>query len=235
MLSAHVAVAKTPKYATGESGDTVEVVERAKGGISVILSDGQGSGRSAKTTSTMVVNKAVSLLADGARDGAVARAVHDYLYAIRHGKVSATLAIISVDLYTKTLLISRNSHTPVFILTNKEVKILTKEVSPIGVHRVMKPDISELPLEEGLIVVTFSDGILDAGKRTGQSNNLNDILGIIEGYRPEDTSFLTEALLGYATKLDGGRPGDDMAVVAVGIGDNPEESRVRKMSMNLPF
>ncbi|MHB8171569.1 MAG: PP2C family protein-serine/threonine phosphatase [Thermincolia bacterium] len=235
MLSAYIAVAKTPKYATGESGDTVEVVERAKGGVSVILSDGQGSGRSAKTTSTMVVNKAVSLLADGARDGAVARAVHDYLYAIRHGKVSATLTIISVDLYTKTLLISRNSHTPVFILNNKEVKILTKEVSPIGVHRVMKPDISELPLEEGLIVVTFSDGISDAGKRTGQDNTLNDILGIIEGYRPEDASFLADALLRYATKLDAGRPGDDMAVVAVAVGDNSEESRVRTMSLNFPF
>jgi len=235
MLTAHIAVAKTPKYASGESGDTVEVVERAKGGVSVILSDGQGSGRSAKTTSTMVVNKAVSLLADGARDGAVARAVHDYLYAIRHGKVSATLTIISVDLHTKTLLISRNSHTPVFIFNHKENRILTKEVSPIGVHRVMKPEISELPLEEGLVVVTFSDGILDAGKRTGQVNTLNDILGIIEGYRPEEVTFLADGLLGYAEKLDSGRPGDDMAVVAVGIGENSGDSKVRRMDLTFPF
>ncbi len=42
-LKIDVAVAKTNKYASRESGDTVEIVERPGGGISVILADGQGS------------------------------------------------------------------------------------------------------------------------------------------------------------------------------------------------
>ena len=72
-----VGMAKTTKYAVSHSGDSAEVAERAQGGISAILADGQGSGKSAKNTSTLVVNKAVTLITDGARDGAVARAVHD--------------------------------------------------------------------------------------------------------------------------------------------------------------
>ncbi|MFN8538506.1 MAG: hypothetical protein U0232_13645 [Thermomicrobiales bacterium] len=74
-----IAVAKTNKYASSESGDTVELVERPTGGLSVVLVDGQGSGQAAKTISMMVSAKAVSLLKDGARDGAVARVVHDHL------------------------------------------------------------------------------------------------------------------------------------------------------------
>ncbi len=93
-----IAVAKVGKYATSESGDTVEVVERPHGGISVVIADGQRSGKGAKTISNGVVRKAVALLADGVRDGAAARASHDYLRTLRGGQVSATLNLVSIDL-----------------------------------------------------------------------------------------------------------------------------------------
>ena len=97
-MEIQIAVAKTNKYAVSESGDTLEVVERPNGGVSVVLADGQTSGRGAKAISTMVVRKVISLLAEGVRDGAAARAASDYLYTERYGKVSATLNILSADL-----------------------------------------------------------------------------------------------------------------------------------------
>src|SRR5437762_2618786 len=115
MLDIQLAVAKTNKYASRESGDTIEVVERPHGGFSIVLADGQGSGRAAKNLSHLVTNKAISLIKDGARDGAVARSVHDYLYAYRGGKVSATLVIVTVDLSTNSLVLSRNSHCPILL------------------------------------------------------------------------------------------------------------------------
>ncbi|MFZ3172267.1 MAG: PP2C family protein-serine/threonine phosphatase [Carboxydocellales bacterium] len=235
MLEAHVAMVKTSKYASSESGDTVEMVERARGGFSLILSDGQGSGKSAKSTSALVVNKAVALLAEGARDGAVARAVHDFLYTAKHGRVSATLTIISVDLQTQTMLISRNSHTPVFVLNNREDRIFTQPISPIGVHRLMKPEITELALEEGTIVVTFSDGILDAGKRKGQQMSYADMLQVIEGFAPTEVQHLAESLLNHALRLDDNRPTDDVTVVAVAIGELQSEPKIRKMQVTFPF
>ena len=56
-------------------------------------------------------------LGDGARDGAVARAVHDYLYAMKDRKVSCTLTVISADLETETVVISRNSNCPTIVVT----------------------------------------------------------------------------------------------------------------------
>ncbi|MBX6341209.1 MAG: serine/threonine-protein phosphatase, partial [Thermomicrobiaceae bacterium] len=81
------AVSKTHKYALRESGDTVEVVERPGGGFSLVIVDGQGSGAAAKLLSLLVAGRAVGLLSEGVRDGAAARAAHDYLYATRGGKV----------------------------------------------------------------------------------------------------------------------------------------------------
>jgi hypothetical protein len=50
------------------------VVERPNGGLSVVLADGQSSGRGAKAISLLVVRKVIGLLAEGVRDGAAARA-----------------------------------------------------------------------------------------------------------------------------------------------------------------
>ena len=46
-MGVQVDVAKVGKYAVGVSGDSVEVVERHGGGISVVIIDGQGHGRAA--------------------------------------------------------------------------------------------------------------------------------------------------------------------------------------------
>lgn len=43
-MEIQIAVAKTTKYGSQESGDTLEVVERPNGGLSVVLCDGQASG-----------------------------------------------------------------------------------------------------------------------------------------------------------------------------------------------
>jgi len=56
-MDIQIAAAKTNKYATPESGDTLEMVERPNGGVSVVLADGQSSGRGAKAVSTLVVRK----------------------------------------------------------------------------------------------------------------------------------------------------------------------------------
>ena len=60
-MEVQVAVAKINKYASSESGDTVEVVERPHGGLSIVVADGQRSGRSAKIISNIVVRKAITL------------------------------------------------------------------------------------------------------------------------------------------------------------------------------
>src|SRR5574342_433907 len=123
-MEVQIAVAKITKYASSESGDTLEVVERPKGGLSVVLADGQTSGRGAKAISMLVVRKVISLLAEGVRDGAAARAASDYLYTEKSGKVSCTLNIVSIDLHTKTVVLASNNPAPVFVMRGDSIEAL---------------------------------------------------------------------------------------------------------------
>src|SRR5437870_5471507 len=208
MLDVQIAVAKTNKYASRESGDTVEVVERPHGGFSVVLADGQGSGRAAKILSNLVTTKAVSLIKDGVRDGAVARSVHDYLFAYRGGKVSATLVILSVDLASRTLVMSRNSHCPILLSRrgSEGLTVVDAPANPIGIYAMTKPVITELPLEAHTYAVTYSDGLMEAGKRDGRPI---DLAALMLEYLEKGhctAAALADYLLSRALELDASRP-----------------------------
>ena len=242
-MEIQIAVAKVSKYASSESGDTVEVVERPHGGISIVVSDGQRSGRSAKAISNLVARKAMSLLAEGVRDGAVARATHDYLRTHRGGKVSAEMVIASVDLVTETLVLSRNSRCPVLVQRGGANEWLDEPCDAIGIYRNTKPNIVELPLAHGLTAVVFTDGIWSAGHRSGGSM---DVVGAAEldGVDSRDDSetpaensakAVAERVLAAALSLDQGRPGDDSTVLVVKVETHQQEQKIRRMELSLPI
>ena len=134
-MEARVAVAKVGKYATSESGDSIEMVERPSGGLSFVLADGQTSGKPAKAVSIAVTRKAISLLADGVRDGPAARAASDYLCTYRSGKVLSTLNILSIDLQSQTLVITRNNPVPVILIHDGSLRSLSDASEPVGTRR----------------------------------------------------------------------------------------------------
>ena len=243
MLDIQIAVAKTNKYATRESGDTVEVVERPHGGFSVVLADGQGSGRAAKTLSHLVTTKAVSLIKEGVRDGAVARSVHDYLFAYRGGKVSATLVIMSVDLGTRTLVLSRNSHCPILLSRPGKdgLAIMDAPSNPIGIYTMTKPVITELPLDAHIYAVTYSDGLMEAGRRDGRPIDLPALVSEQLASGAGNARHLADYALSKALELDGNRPSDDMTALALAVLPSPpvDSARitplVRRMDIHIPL
>ncbi|PWH13495.1 MAG: hypothetical protein DDG60_10185 [Anaerolineae bacterium] len=233
-MEVQIAVAKTNKYAVSESGDTLEVVERPGGGLSVVLADGQSSGRAAKVISMMVVRKVIGLLAEGVRDGAAARAASDYLFSERGGKVSSTLNILSIDLQTRTIVIARNNESPMYVARGEEIERIDEPSQSIGIGRNIKPKITEIPIELGLSVVMYTDGLVHAGTRRGQTMDVGITLrGLLEDGDPP-AQVIADALLAQAIRLDEGRPADDMSVVVMRVVPRNEEN-VRRMTVRLPL
>lgn len=234
-LAIDVAIAKTNKYASRDSGDTAEVVERPGGGLSVVVVDGQGSGVAAKTLSMMLSSKAVSLLKEGVRDGAVARAVHDSLFAFRHGKVSASFDIVSVDLRTKTVVATRNAQTPMIVWQDGDVESLPTTSGPIGLYHFTRPAVTQLPAQAGLRIVLYTDGIATAGDRAGDSGFAVGafVVGVkSEGLTAEE---LADRILVEAVRRDRNRPADDLTVVVLTLGEHAEEPLVRRQSVRMPL
>ena len=229
-----ISVAKINKYASPESGDTVEVIERPNGGMSVVLADGQSSGRGAKQISNLVVRKVISLLSEGVRDGAAARAASDSLFTERKGKVSSTLNIISVDMQTCTLVITRNNPAPVMIATAEQIRLLDEDCKPIGLYRDTRPLISELPLEAGLTIIMFTDGLIHAGTRYGEAMDFITCLQMMLEDETPHPQEIADSLLAHALQLDEGRPVDDISVVVLQV-TNQEGDNVRRMTVRLPL
>ena len=234
-MELQVAVAKVSKYAVRESGDTLEMVERPHGGLSFVLVDGMHTGHGAKSVSNLVAHKAVALLAEGVRDGAAARAAHDYLYTTHDGKVSAELHIVSIDLVSKTIVISRNSHCPVIVGDACNVRLLDEPSEAIGVHRRMKPVITELALAPHITLVVFTDGVLDAGVRYGRTF---DVVQFVESKVCDETysaPALADAILARAVELDRGRPGDDTSVLVARVVPRVGADEARRLTVRFPI
>jgi len=236
MLELHVAVAKVNKYASSESGDTVEMIERPQGGFSVVMVDGQGSGRGAKTLSNLVTARAITMLKDGARDGAVARAAHDYLYGYRHGQVSATLNIVSIDFSAQTLVMSRNNPLPFYVLDLDGLHSFNQPSTPIGLYSNTKPIISQHPLREYTYIIAFTDGVAQAGERYNMHIDLGNFLASFNCTEGCSAQTLADRVLLHAMERDQQRPNDDMSVLVVSmLPADEQQPNIRRMDVRFPL
>lgn len=233
-MEVQIAVAKVNKYAVYESGDTLEVVERPNGGLSVVLADGQSSGRGAKAISLLVVRKVIGLLAEGVRDGAAARAASDALFTDKQGKVISTLNIASLDLSSRTIVLTRNNPAPMFVCRGERIDILQEESIPLGTSRNVRPLITEIAIEPGLVIVIYTDGLVHAGKRRGTPMDVGATLRSVLEDQDPTPQMLADTLLAQAVSLDENRPADDISVLVLKVtsrvGDN-----VRRMAVRLPI
>jgi serine phosphatase RsbU (regulator of sigma subunit) len=229
-----VSVAKVTKYASLESGDSLEMIERPTGGLSFVLVDGQRSGRSAKAISNVVARKAISLLAEGVRDGAAARAASDYLVTYRGGKVLATLNILSIDIQSQSMVITRNNPAPILLVRHGSIQAIDDPVEAIGSRRGMRPSICEVPLEPGLAVVMYTDGLSNAGDRSGDPFDVVSAVEEMAGGGEPDPGVWSDRLLNRALELDQGRPSDDISIVVAAIFERTTDE-TRRLSVQMPL
>jgi len=233
-MEVQIAVAKVNKYAISESGDTLEVVERPNGGLSVVLADGQTSGRGAKAISQLVVRKVIGLLAEGVRDGAAARAASDALYTEKQGKVICTLNIASVDLHSGTIVLARNNPSPMFICRGDQIDRRDEESIALGISRNVRPLITEIPVEPGLMIVIYTDGLTHAGKRRCQPMDVEETLRFLMDDHNSSPQALADSLLAQAIHLDDNRPADDISVLVLRVSSRTGDN-VRRMTVRLPI
>ncbi|HMO58618.1 MAG TPA: SpoIIE family protein phosphatase [Roseiflexaceae bacterium] len=234
MFELQVAVVKTPHAGQSESGDTVELIERPGGGFSVVLVNGHGSGRGAKTLSNMIVTRAIAQLKDGARDGVVARAAHDYLYTYRAGQVAATLNIVSVDFRSSSILITRNNPAPFYVIDTAGIRLHAEPSTPIGLHPATRPRITEIPLHPYTYVIVFSEGLVRAGEQHGLDTELDNFLAGRCDIGLGSADDLAEAILARAIEADRGQPADDMSVVVLAVLPGDSDARIRRMTISVP-
>jgi serine phosphatase RsbU (regulator of sigma subunit) len=136
------------------------------------------------------------------------------------------------------MVITRNNPLPVLIASTQEICAFDDECNPIGLYRDTRPLISEVPLDPGLTVVLYTDGLAHAGSRTGENLDIKTFLQAMidddvdeEEASPQD---IANSLLAQAVELDQGRPVDDISIVVIHVSSKSSDS-VRRMTVNLPL
>ena len=227
-----IAIAKIDKFGSGISGDTAEVIERPNGGLSVVLADGQMDDQDNKAISTMVSHRIIEHISTGARDSSAVRAASNNIFVEYGGRVQANLNILSVDLQSNTILVSRNSPIPVFLIRDEIVDVLTCDCEPIGGHADISPTIVELEISPGTAIILLTDGVYNAGSGNQTSLDFGTILEALFDEQEPTAKEIADFLLNRAIRLDDGRPKDDMSVVVMLITAEPTD-HIRRMSVTM--
>lgn len=227
-----VGIAKTQKYASTGMGDGVEVMTRPAGGLTAILADGHGTGRSVGGISTTAALKAAQLIAEGVRDNFIPRSIYDYFCAVKEINFSVALTLISADLEERKLIFCRNTNSPVMVRHEFGIDIYDEPAPTIGAQKKVKPLLTQLELNEGLIAVTFSDGVLQAGHRKGRYFDLKSLDRLLAENRPQDAQYLAESILDRALSLDGYQAADHMSVIVLGIESRQFDNRLESRTVH---
>lgn len=227
-----LAIAKVDKYGAENSGDTVEVIERLNGGISIVLGDGQIDGRNKKYISNIVSHRVIEHISSGVSDGAAIRSASNSIFLEFNGRVQANLNVISVDLQTNRIILLRNTPAPIFLIDNGNVDCLTAASEPIGGRENISPSIIELQIEPDMAIIAFSDGVMNAGRNLRQDTDICLIIETLIDEEDLSARQIAELLLTRAIRLDNDRPQDNMSVIVLMISPLTTDN-IRRINVSL--
>lgn len=228
------AIAKISKTGMPQNGDTIEIVERPNGGLSIVMAEVISQTPEKKNITSTIVRKVVGWIGEGVRDGAAARAASDSLFTDHKGLVSACLNIISFDKQSDTIVISRNNPTPIFVFQDGQLNCLGSESHCIGESLNIRPAISEIALSPNTVLVLYSNGVKHAGKSIGlEFDGCMLIQSLLEDQEPT-ANQIADTLLGEAIRLDQNNPKADLAIIAARVNET-DHQQIRKMSVCYPF
>ena len=95
----------------------------------------------------------------------------------------------------------------------------------------------EVPFEANMMVVSYTDGIAQAGrKRGGPQADFEKIMAIIRDNPAEDAQYVAKAILEYALEIDHEQAADDMTVVVLSIlGESKPGAKIEQISVSYPY
>lgn len=234
-----IGIAKAAQHKRLESYETVEIVERPQGkGYSVFLCDGHLNGKADKHVSNVCAKKLMDSIFDGVRDSVALRAASDHIYSQYQGKAHVNVTLLSLDLSTNTIVVSRNNPYPIYYYHGEEIRTWSNDSVSLGISHRVEPTINEITIDLDTIIIAASDGIFRAGRENGYDWDIPlHLLSILEENYDPSAQGIAELILNQAVLLDSNRPNQDMTAVVFQItADAPHPVMpIRKVSYDLPF
>ncbi|MCM1539922.1 MAG: SpoIIE family protein phosphatase [Blautia sp.] len=199
------------------SGDNFAVMEAEKGRVTVMLSDGTGSGEKAGQDSERVLDLMEKMLEAGySIDGAV-NLVNTALFVTGEDRNHPTLDICDIDLYQGNCRLYKAGGAATFLKREEKVEQLKAGTLPLGIFQQVDIPSIERPLQDGDYLIMVSDGVIDALKGHDYENTLEEA---VSGIREQNPGEIADKILRMVICAGGGHILDDMTVGVIGVWEN---------------
>lgn len=145
--------------AEGEvSGDTVRIFESQDDRFYALLSDGMGSGKVAKDTSTFVGAFLSGMLEACPPTDTVLRML-SHVIRSRSTECSATVDLFSLDLVNGEAVFLKSGAAPSYIKRRESIFRIRSETAPIGLMKNVDAERIRAGVDDGDYIIMLSDGI----------------------------------------------------------------------------
>ena len=202
--------ANIAKSKSDMSGDSTLTIRLKDGKYLVAISDGMGSGKEAKKSSSEALKLLENLLLSGFDKNISLDLINEAL--INQNKESfATLDIAIVDLYLGNVEFIKSAACPTYIKLGKRVQMVKSNSLPTGIVEESKIQTFDKDIEQGEIIVLCSDGILDSNVE--YKNKELWIKYLLEDIETTNTQKIANLILEEAIDNNYGVAKDDMSVL----------------------
>ena len=198
------------KASSDSSGDTHSEILISKNKFLGAVSDGMGSGKTARKISEATLSLIESLYKAGLNGDSVLPLVNKIL-SLNLTESFSALDLSVIDLNSLDTDFIKFGAPPSFILSEKGIRIIEGDTLPMGVTADIEPAFLRFNLEENDMLIIVSDGISDAFASTG---DFIDYIKTVPALNPTATA---EEIVKKALSLSGGEAKDDMTALCVRI------------------
>ncbi len=197
------------------SGDSYSFLELRDGKYVLMLSDGMGIGAKAAQESKATIGLLEQLMETGFDKALAIKTVNSILVVRAPEETFASADLTVIDLFSGSADFMKIGAAPSFIKRGNQVGIIRSASLPIGILNNIEVDCIQKSLTHDDVVVMVTDGILDAGREEGGSDEW--VLDTLQLVMTTDPQNIADLLLNKAIARNGGAVADDMTVLVVAL------------------
>jgi len=163
------------------------------------------------------VHAVLNLIAEGVPDGASSRVVLQRIRDEHRETADVKLSILSCDLLSKSIVITKNNSVPVLIYEDGESRFLLLDEDEES--HLYDPIVYQFELRLGQTFILITEGVRNAGAFNDNRIDLRTALSSIFDEESDEIGVqdVADYLLKQAIGHDSGRPRDDMTVVVLKV------------------
>jgi stage II sporulation protein E len=212
-------VARRPMSGSDVSGDSFTFMNTGNGKYVMALSDGMGSGYRASVQSKATVGMLESFLESGFDKDMAVNLINSILVMKSSEECFSTIDISLIDLFNGDVEFVKIGAAPTYVKRADRVEMLKSASLPAGILLNVDAELAHKTVDTGDMLIMVTDGVIDSFK--GEEAGERLLLKLMQDIDSINPQQVADRILEIACENSGGKPEDDMTVIAAKVWKNP--------------